>query len=93
MAPRRPDADLGRTDPTTDTEQIILLDRKTRLIRSGARLAIQRLQPDGSWDMVAAMQGGARSITRWCVENGVSPTRDAEVAIAKIPEAGFRERS
>lgn len=76
-----------------DTEQTIDLDRKTRLIRSGARLAIQKLLPDGSWDMVATMSGGARTITRWCQENGVAPTREAEAAIAKIPEAGFKERA
>lgn len=76
----------------TDTEQQIQLDKKHRLLRSGARLAIQKLQPDGSYDMVAAFQGGARSIVQWCAANGVYPTREAEAEIARIPEQGFRDR-
>ena len=76
----------------TDTEQTINLDRKHRLVRSGARLVIQRLLPTGDYDMVANFQGGARAIARWCEDNGVSPTREAEAEIAKIPEAGFRDR-
>lgn len=77
----------------TDTEQTIDLDKKHRLLRSGARLAIQKLQPDGSWDMIASMQGGARAISRWCEDNGVSPTREAEALIARVPETGFKERA
>ena len=77
----------------TDTEQTIDLDRKTRALRSGARIAIQRLMPDGSWDMVATFAGGARAIQRWCDENGVFPTRAAEAVLKSVPEQGFKERS
>lgn len=76
----------------TNTEQQIQLDAKTRLLRSGARLAIQRRQPSGDYDMVASFAGGARAVTRWCEDNGVFPTRAAEDEIAKIPEKGFVDR-
>lgn len=78
----------------TDTEYTIALDLKTRAIRSGNRWAIQRLLSDGSWDMQAHWTGGRRSLLTWCEENGIVPTRDAEAALAKLPEStGFRERA
>lgn len=75
-----------------DTEQVINLDRKTRVVRSGPRLAIQRLQPNGDWDMVTAMQGGSRAIAQWCTANDVYPSRAAEALLASIPEVGFKDR-
>ena len=78
----------------TDTEQTIDLDRKTRASRSGMRWAVQRLQPDGSYDLIAHWNGGRRSLYTWCHDNEVYPSRDAEAAIDLLPESnGFRERS
>ncbi len=75
------------------TERTIDLDRKTRALRSGSRWAVQKLQPDGSWDMVAAWTGGRRSLLKWCEENHVAPTREAEAQLAVIPESdGFKDR-
>ena len=76
----------------TDTEQTLDLDRKTRAIISGARIAIQRLQTDGKYDMVATLQGGGRTVTRWCEANDVHPSRDAEAVLATLPDVGFRYR-
>jgi len=75
------------------TERTIELDRKTRALRSGSRWAVQKLQPDGSWDMVAAWTGGRRSLLKWCEENRVAPTREAEAQLAVLPESdGFKDR-
>lgn len=76
----------------TDTERTIELDRKTKAVISGARIAIQRLQQDGHYDAVAFMQGGGRTIQRWCEANDVHPTRDAEQVLAALPDIGFRDR-
>ncbi len=75
------------------TEVTIELDRKTRSIRSGNRWAVQRLLPDGSWDMVDAWVGNRRSLLKWCEANHVAPTREAEAQLAVIPESdGFKDR-
>lgn len=76
----------------TDTEQTIDLDRKTRALISGARIAIQRLLPTGDYDAIAFLQGGGRTIIRWCSENDVHPSRDAEAVLAALPDIGFRDR-
>lgn len=75
-----------------DTEQTVNLDKKTRAVISGARIAIQRLQPDGSYDAVAFLQGGGRTIARWCEANDVHPSRDAEQILGALPDVGFRDR-
>jgi hypothetical protein len=78
----------------TDTEHIIVLDRKTRALRSANRWAVQRLQPSGDWDLVNHWNGGRRSLLAWCEANDVHPDRAAEAALAMLPESdGFRERS
>lgn len=78
---------------TADTEQTILLDRKTRAIRSGNRWAVQKLRPNGDWDMVTFWNGSRRSVYQWCEGNDVHPTREAIDAIDALPEMiGFRER-
>lgn len=78
----------------TDTEHTILLDMKTKALRSNNRWAIQRLQADGSWDMLTHWTGGRRSLLKWCEANDVSPTRAAEAALELLPESqGFRDRS
>lgn len=70
------------------------MDLRTRAIRSGNRWAIQRLLSDGSWDMQTFWNGGRRSLLAWCEANDVHPTRDAEAALALLPEStGFRERT
>lgn len=77
----------------TDTETTIDIDAKTRCIRSGNRWAVMRRQPDGSWDCQRAWSGGRRSLLQYLDEQGIAPTRDAEAALALIPESsGFRER-
>lgn len=79
---------------TTPTETVVVLDAKTKAIRSGSRWVIQRRQPDGSWDMTDHWDGSRRSLLQWCDKNGVYPTRDAEAQLALLPEGvGFRERS
>lgn len=75
-----------------DTEQTIDLDRKTRALISGARIAIQRLQQDGKYDAIAFLRGGGRTILRWCSENDVHPSRDAEQILGALPDIGFRDR-
>lgn len=78
----------------TDTEQTFVLNLKTRAHRSGNRWAIQKLQTDGSWDMTVHWNGGRRSLLAWCEANDVHPSRDAEAALALLPEStGFRERT
>lgn len=77
----------------TDTERQFDIDKKTRCIISGARVAIQRLKQDGNWDMIATMQGGGRTIARWCEANDVHPSREAEQILATLPDIGFKERS
>lgn len=76
----------------TDTETRLQLDRKHVAVISGARIAIQRLQSDGKYDAVAFMQGGGRTILRWCEDNNVSPTREAEQILGALPDIGFRDR-
>lgn len=78
----------------TDTEYTIALDLKTKANRSGNKWVVSRLQPDGSWDMQAHWTGGRRSLLTYCEKEGVAPTREAEAALALIPESqGFRERA
>lgn len=78
---------------TAPTEIVVILDAKTKAIRSGSRWAVQKRQPDGSWDMVAAWDGSRRSLLQWAERNGVYPTREAEAQLALLPEGvGFRER-
>lgn len=77
----------------TDTEATIDLDRKHRAIRSGNRWAVMRLLPSGEWDALATWNGGRRSLYHWLEQNDVAPTRDAEEALALLPESsGFRDR-
>lgn len=77
----------------TDTEATIDLDRKHRAVRSANRWAVQRLQPEGHWDMIAYWTGGRRSLYAWMEANDVHPSRDAEAQLALIPESqGFKER-
>jgi hypothetical protein len=72
----------------------IQVDTKHRALRSGMRWAITRLQPDGSYDLIAHWDGGRRSLLNWCRENNVYPSRAAEAALDKLPESvGFRDRS
>lgn len=79
---------------TEPTETTILLDRKTRAIRSGDRWAIQRLRDDNGWDMTDNWTGGRRSLLQWCSDHGVHPSREAEQALAVVPESrGFKERA
>lgn len=74
-------------------EQTIPLDRKTRALRSGNRWAVQKLQQDGSWDMVETFQGGRRSLLQWCEKHDVVPSREAEATLDFLPETGgFKER-
>lgn len=78
---------------TEPTEITIELDRKTRALRSGNRWAVQRLRPDGTWDMESTWAGGRRSLFHWMEQHGVVPSRDAEARLASVPESvGFRER-
>ncbi len=77
----------------TDSQTIIDLDRKTRAIIDGARVAIQRLQTNGEYDAVAFLQGGGRTIARWCTANDVHPSREAEAVLGALPDVGFKERS
>ncbi len=77
----------------TDTQQTIPLDRKHQAVVDGARIAIQRFQQNGNWDAVAFLQGGGRTILRWCDQNDVHPTRDAEQILSALPDIGFKERS
>lgn len=77
----------------TDTEQTFTLDKKHQALRSGNRWAIQRQQPDGSWDMIDNWQGGRRSLIQWAERHGIAIERDTEAALELIPESdGFRER-
>ncbi len=78
---------------TADTEQTIPIDKKHRLTISGQRWAIQKLLPSGDYDLVANGQGGGRTILRWCADNNVVPTRDADALLAALPDLGFRERN
>lgn len=78
---------------TTPTEITIFLDRKTRALRSGDRWACQRLQPDGSWDLIKAWNGGRRSIYHWMEAEGIVPSREAEEQLGRLSESfGFRDR-
>lgn len=75
------------------TEIKIPLDRKHIALRSGDRWAVQRLQPDGKYDTIAAWDGGRRSLFHWCQRNDVHPSREAEQQLALLPESfGFRDR-
>lgn len=75
------------------TDTTIQLDLKHRAIRSGQRWAIQKLQPDGSYDMTAFWDGSRRSLFQWMEQNEVHPSRRAEIELSRLPEsAGFRER-
>ncbi len=77
----------------TPTEVRIDLDRKTRALRSGDKWCIQRLKPDGSWDMTDVWNGGRRSLLHWCSRNDVHPSREAEAQLSLLPESsGWRER-
>jgi hypothetical protein len=75
------------------TEHTIQLDRKHKALRSGDKWAVQRLQTDGSYDTVETWAGGRRSLLHWCEKHDVHPTREAEAALALLPESnGFRDR-
>ena len=75
------------------TEITIDLDRKHRAIRSGERWAVQRRQTDGSWDMIAAWDGGRRSLIQWAQNHDVHLTREAEQVLDNMPEGrGFKDR-
>ena len=77
----------------TDTEISIQLDHKHIARRSQNRWAVQRRQPDGSWDCQRTWSGGRRSLLQFLDEQGIAPTRDAEAALALVPESsGFKER-
>ena len=77
----------------TDTEQIFALDRMNRAIRSGERWAIQRMQPDGTWDLVENWSGGRRSLFQRLEKLGIVPSREAEAVLEHVPESiGFRDR-
>lgn len=74
-------------------ELTINLDAKTRCIRSGSRWAVQKRQPDGSWDMTDNWDGGRRSLLQWAEANGVYLTREAEAVLSRMSEGvGFKER-
>lgn len=76
-----------------DTEQTFVLDRKHRALRSANRWAVQKQLPNGDWDMVASWGGNRRSLIQWCEANDVHPSREAEAALALLPESsGFRDR-
>ncbi len=78
---------------TEPTETVILVDAKTKALRSGNRWCVQRRQSDGSWDMARTWTGGRRSLLQYLQEQGIVPTRDAEAALALVPESqGFKER-
>lgn len=74
------------------TETTIELDRKHRAIRSGDRWAVQRRQPDGSYDLVHAWTGGRRSLVQWCADNEIYPSREAERILDGLSEGGFKDR-
>ncbi len=77
----------------TDTEISILIDAKTKALRSGNKWAIMRRQPNGDWDCSRAWTGGRRSLLQYLDEQGIVPTRDAEAALSLVPESsGFKER-
>lgn len=76
----------------TDTETRLQLDRKHVAAISGARIAIQRLLSTGDYDAIAFLSGGGRTILRWCSENDVHPSREAEATLATLPDIGFKER-
>ena len=76
------------------TEISITLDHKHIARRSANKWAVQRRQPDGSWDLLKAWTGGRRSLLQFCDEQGIVPTRDAEAELARLPEgSGFKERA
>lgn len=70
----------------TTPDPTIQIDMKTRVIRSGDTWLVQRLQPDGHYDMVDHWQGNRRSLMRWLEDNNVHPTREAEQQLAQLPE-------
>lgn len=75
------------------TEISITLDHKHTARRSANKWAVQRRQPDGSYDLLKAWTGGRRSLLQFCEEQGIVPTRDAEAVLATLPEGnGFKER-
>lgn len=76
----------------TDTERQFDIDKKTRCIISGARIAVQHRKTDGDWDAIAFLQGGGRTIARWCDANDVHPSREAEQILSTLPDVGFKER-
>lgn len=77
----------------TDTEQSVELDRVHRVTRSGERWALQKRQPDGSYNMIEHWQGGRRSLFHHLERLRIVPTREAETIIATWPEStGFKER-
>ncbi|MFA5898335.1 MAG: hypothetical protein WC829_04400 [Hyphomicrobium sp.] len=79
---------------TSTQDTIIGLDRKHRAIRGGNRWAVQRLLPDGKWDLVEAWDGNRRSLYHWMEKHGIVPSREAEELLGTLPEnTGFRERT
>lgn len=77
----------------SDVQITIELDRLHRAVRSGDRWAIQKRLPDGQLDTLEAWAGGRRSLFHHCEKLGISPSREAEAALASLPEStGFRDR-
>lgn len=74
------------------TEHAIDLDRVHRALRSGNRWAVQKRQPDGTWDTLKAWAGGRRSLFQFLEQNRIAPTREAERLLDLLPESdGFRD--
>ncbi len=76
------------------TETRIDLDRLHFALRSGDRWAICKRLPDGSIDTIETWSGGRRSLFHHCDQHGISPSREAEAVLERLPEStGFRDRS
>lgn len=78
---------------TISTEITVELDRVHRAVRSGDKWAVMKRLPDGTLDTIALWAGGRRSLFHRCQELGIVPSREAEEALALLPETtGFKER-
>lgn len=92
VRPNRGDAEIARRAGMT--ELTIEIDRKHQAVRSGERWALRQKQSDGIWDTIEFWQGGRRSLFQRLEELHIVPTREAEAALALIPESdGFKERT
>lgn len=76
------------------TEQrTIQVDRLHRLHNDGSRWAIQKLTKDG-WNLLTSWTGDRRSVFARLESLEIFPSREAEQALAAIPEStGFRDRT